>query len=141
MSDPFDKDEQGSDQVLLDSVRSRLQQSETAIDEATLARLYQARRVALDALAKTDRPYTQETVIALPDWQRWLMPASSVAATVAIAALVFNLAVITPEMAPPVEGETLSVMDDMAILGAPDEIDLYQDLEFYEWLSVNKDLG
>lgn len=142
MKDEETNSKHDTEQVFLESLKSQLRESESSIDNDTLARLHQARRVALDALPGTDiKRDTQQPVIALADWHNWLLPAGSVAATVAIAVLMFNLAAITREPQSRVENETLSVMDDMAILSAPDEIDLYQDLEFYEWLSADKEFS
>jgi hypothetical protein len=31
-------------------------------------------------------------------------------------------------------------MNDISILTAPDDLELYQDLEFYEWLTYSKEL-
>lgn len=134
-------DQRNSEQEFIDKLQTRLRQSEVDIDDTTAARLHQLRRVALDAIPDNNgMPTHGSSVIALPQWQNYLLPLGSVAATVAIAVLVFNLTVLVPEGLDLHQTETLSVMDDMAILTAPDELELYQDLEFYEWLAYDKEL-
>jgi hypothetical protein len=82
------------------------------------SRLTQARHAAVAELERGKRPV----------WQRMLVPASGLAATAIIAALVFM-----PDMhrAGPV-GPALA--DDMPLLLDSDNMDMLENLEFYAWL-------
>ena len=94
-------------------------QQTASLDAHTLSRLNQARQSALDVLRK-------ESTAAVP---RWLMPASSVAAMALLATMVFHFAGNTGGAAP-----ALSPMEDMEIMASSDEIDLLQDVDFYDSL-------
>lgn len=143
MSNRQDTEQDFLDQEWFDRLGAQLRESESGLDKDTLARLHHARRKALDTLPQRDhqgnyRPINTP-VLAVSAWQTWLMPAGGVAATALIAVLVFQLAGVMPEEQSPFSNETLSVMNDMEILTAPDDLEMYQDLEFYEWLAFEKE--
>lgn len=87
-------------------------------DDATLQRLDAARRNAVQAYVP----------------RRWLRFAT--AASLALAALVAAFLLIPPT-APPLA----AAPDDMELLLAEETIELYEDMEFYQWLSLANDAG
>ncbi len=94
-----------------------------SLDARTLSRLNRARQVALD-VARKDR-------IVLP---RWLMPAGSVAALALVAVVTFQYV----HVAPPIDsnGPGVSAMEDMEIIASNEELDLLQDVDFYDWVDT-----
>jgi len=116
MSDP-----KQPEQVFLQRVKSTLEQNEAQLDVDTLRDLRLARHKALESLHKPRRL-----------WQPVALAA--VAATVAV--MVVSLQLMqpkTPTTAPQIE--------DMALLSASDDLDLYENLDFYQWLELEKHNG
>lgn len=106
-------------ETLESTLRERLRNSEQQLDAATRQRLQQIRRRAL-----------QQPPAAAHSrhWQGWLL-----AATVAAVAIYIGV----PDPAVSV-GDT----EAMAVeVGPQDDLDLYENLEFYEWLAAQEDLG
>lgn len=100
----------------------RLQNSEGDIDQATLDKLKAIRQKAL----KTPPADSEDS----GHWQGWLL-----AATVAMLAVLIAL--------PQIDSNGGSVENIAALEEGPqDDIDLYENLEFYEWLAAEEgDLG
>ncbi|HEY5667042.1 MAG TPA: hypothetical protein VIV64_10000 [Gammaproteobacteria bacterium] len=96
------------------------------LDGATLARLAQARARAVEA-AESGRPAW------IPEPAR-LVPIGGVAA----AALV--LALIWPGAETPVGPEQAAVVTDLDLLLEGENLDLFEDLEFYAWLLEQPEL-
>lgn len=96
--------------------KAQFDNSVEELDAATLSRLNQGRHAALEAL-HGGRP--------LAAWGRWV-PLTGVAA----AALVTVMLVRGPEMAP-LPGDAVA---DFEILLEGENLELYEDLEFYSWL-------
>lgn len=118
------KDKQQIDeQLLLSAAKQTLEDSVKNIDAETLERLSAIR---LQTLAAASSRKTRGT--------SWLMPAGGF---VTAAALVAAVMLWTAE---PVVQETtpVAVIEDLNILTDSEEIDFYQDLEFYQWLAVNE---
>lgn len=70
-------------------------------------------------------------------WSRWApqgfaVPASAFAS---ICVLVTTLAIFIPSE--PLETMPLAVAEDSLVLASEDEIELYENLEFYQWLADN----
>ena len=113
MSDP----EQGQE-AFLQRVKATLDAQEEELDANTLRDLRLARHQALATLQKPRRI-----------WQ-----------PVALAGLVAMLVVVVmtlqqTQMKPPGTG---SAMENMALLSAGDDFDLYENLDFYQWLAQEK---
>jgi glutamine synthetase adenylyltransferase len=122
-----------SEQAFLEAVKAGLDKAEDAVDDLTLMRLRQLRKQALQSVSESSAP-------AVVLREQWWMPLTSVAATVLIAVLGFHMTTqITSTVAP--QDDTFSALEDMQILGAEQSLDFYQDLEFYQWLDEQKDLG
>jgi len=92
-----------------------LDESVRELDAGVATRLRQARYRALDVKSK---PF------------RWLVPASGFAA-VSVAVLAVALWLTQPSRPGPVQG-----VEDLEILSSGENLELFDDLEFYHWLAV-----
>lgn len=109
------------DSAWLNSVRQELDASARDLDAATLSRLNRARQAALAEVGHKRR-----------SWRIW-MPGL-------VAALGLSLAIglwlrpstqtATPELSDPAQ--------DFAMLASPDDLKMYDDLEFYAWLDAQQ---
>lgn len=114
-------DPKQQEQAFLQKVKSSLDETEAQLDADTLRDLRLARHKALESLHRPRRI-----------WQP--LGLAAVAATVAI--MVVSLQVMqtkTPVTAPG--------MDDIALLSAGDELELYENLDFYQWLELEQHNG
>ncbi len=102
---------------LLDSIRTELDRSVAEIDTETR---FELRRIRARALAEGRRKKTP----------RFLIPVGF-AVTAGLVALVLTFLPGQPAL------EDNAVEDIDLILYSQDEMDLYEDLEFYEWLESN----
>lgn len=104
---------------------ARLRASENELDDEIVAQLALARQQALQAHSVSgNKPFN-----GFKHWQGWLVAASVTAIAVLVA---------VPAQSP----ETLNPEGVMAIDEGPNEdLDLYENLEFYEWLAAQEDLG
>lgn len=116
MSDPKQRE-----QEFLERVSATLAKREAGLDAATLRDLRLARHKALESLQKPRRL-----------WQPLGLAAT--AATVGVVAI--GLYVMQPK-AP----LTVHSMEDMTLLSAGEDFDLYENLEFYQWLELEKRNG
>jgi ferric-dicitrate binding protein FerR (iron transport regulator) len=116
MSDP-----KQTEQAFLQRVKSGLDEHEAQLDADTLRDLRLARHKALESLHKPRRLWQPVGLAAL-------------AATVAV--VVVSLHVLQPTTP-----NTAPGMDDMALLSAGDDFDLYENLDFYQWLELEKHNG
>ncbi len=107
-------------EVLVEKFRAHLDESLTHIDGATLSRLTQARHAALEQAVV--RPYL-----------RWRAPLGGLAG-----AAVLSLALFVGINAPQVESPSLAVAD-FEMLASVEGPDLYDNLEFYQWLEAELD--
>jgi negative regulator of sigma E activity len=89
------------------------------LDAATLSQLNQARHRALEEVAAA-RPRTQ--------WLRW-MPVTGVAAAAVVAVMVMNVPVAVQT------GESI-MTTDFELLLEDDNLEMFEDLEFYSWLEA-----
>jgi anti-sigma-K factor RskA len=133
-------DDPALDAPWLADVRARLDESARDLDAATLSRLNQARQAAL-AAARPRRPW-------------WRIAPYLVGATATAAlALAVGLALTLPgspesAVAPVAAGLDVAGLDaadldaaDLDMLSAPDDLALYEDMEFYAWLDDEAALG
>lgn len=109
--------ERGQDEYMLSEVRKHLDAEANDLDELTRARLSAARH---RALAELDRR---------PRWPMWLAGTAAVAMVLAL-----SLAVLRPA-APPWTGDAA----DFELLVSGGALELYEDLEFYDWLAQRDD--
>jgi hypothetical protein len=107
----------------LAKARRGLLASEEQLDAATASRLRDARLKAVEAAGVRGRGYFR-----IPNWAR-----IGGVATAAAAVLVFMIWFDTPKQDLPVKNA-----DDIEIVlnvDSADNMDLYEDLDFYEWLA------
>lgn len=107
------------DRELLEKVRATLDASIEDIDEATLHRLRRNRLDALEAAGANRQPFF------LPRW----VTAGGVA-TVAVLGVAVSVWLSASR---PVLPE--KQVEDLEIITAKEQLDLYADLEFYRWLA------
>jgi hypothetical protein len=115
MSDPKQQ------QAFLQRVKSTLDAQEAQLDADSIRDLRLARHKALESLPTPRRI-----------WQPVAMAA--VAATVAIVAVSLHVMQGTPPRTP-------AAIEDMALLSAGDEFELYENLDFYQWLELEQHNG
>ncbi|MFN9731829.1 MAG: DUF3619 domain-containing protein [Pseudomonadota bacterium] len=109
----------------IDAARRELDAGVGDLDAVTLGRLTRARQAELEAARGRRAP-------------RWLGPAFAAGACAALA-LVAVLPIMrgNTEIAPPVPAAGA----DLELLAAADELELYEDLEFYAWLETQQPSG
>ena len=106
-------------------IRQQLEHSARDLDAATLSRLNQARQTALQA-ARSPRP------------RPWLWPAAcATAGSLALAVAIWPH-VVPPTV--PVPAATTQP-EDFTMLAGDEQLDLYQELDFYAWLDAQPQSG
>ena len=121
-----DKQQSIDEQLLLSAAKSTLDNSVDDLDASTLERLATIRRQAVESATKQ-----QASLIGLPSW---LLPVGGLATAAAAVLVTMTLWTIQPD----IQDAPVAVLEDINLLTAPEEIEFYQDLEFYEWLAVNE---
>jgi len=108
--------------------RQELDNSIQDLDEQTLAKLTAARKQAVDIVAK--KKSNQGT----DDWlgKNWLLPAGGLAVTAFAVQMSVSMWMVEPN-----ELDQLS-LEDMAVLSANEDIEFFDELEFYQWLEDEK---
>ncbi|MCI0508002.1 MAG: hypothetical protein L0Z73_18100 [Gammaproteobacteria bacterium] len=114
------------EQLLLSAAKATLEDSVEQIDAQTLARLAAIRQSAVDAAMRKHS--------ATAWFSRWILPMGGAATAMAVALVVFTLWVQPPGQ----DAAPVAVLEDLNILTGSEEIEFYQELEFYEWLAVNE---
>jgi hypothetical protein len=115
MTDSFKSDSPDAQQ-LVDDIRKRMDQSCNALDGQTLSRLNRIRHAALER--KQARA------------SRMLLPFGGF---VTACVLVLSVTMYAPGTTAP----EASAIEDIDILTSSDDLDLYEDYEFYQWLAEN----
>ena len=106
--------EKKTEQQFIETVKASFEQSVEQVDAETLSRLNSIRNVALDSHTKQS--------------PRWVLYPAGAFVTACLAIVIFN--VIQPDSTTsPIRAE------DIEILSANEGFDLYEDLEFYQWLN------
>jgi TPR repeat protein len=120
------------DEELLNEIRQRLDHSANELDELTLAKLGAARRRAV-AAGNRSALFRLGAVLAIG---RSGMVALMLAGLLTIASVMLK-------SYPPAQNElqALSLMEDMALLGAAEELEFYEELDFYLWVTDEQDSG
>lgn len=108
------------DEGLLAASKALLDESARELDADIAARLRQARCRALEA---KPRPFF------------WLLPAGGLAAA-CVAVLAVALWVYQPSRPAPMQG-----VEDLEILSSSENLELFDDLEFYGWLAERDRTG
>lgn len=102
------------DKALMDGARKVLDQSAADVDEITAQRLRQIRRQAL-----TQSPRSPRSA-----WH-WSYAGAASAAVVVIAVVLWP---------GPQQVDPLASLEDLELLSANEDIDFYEQVEFYQWL-------
>ena len=106
----------------LRQVKNSLDESVEQIEAATLTRLRAARRTAIEAGQASRQP-------------AWLLPAGGLATVAVVTALAVNLLISTPESA------AMPGLEDMALMADSEELEFYEELDFYIWLDNEQNAG
>jgi len=114
-----------SDKELLEGVRDALDRHAASLDEETLLRL---RGVRFEALERQER---RRAFFAFPR----LVTAGGVATAVVVAVAISVWSTATRPKFP------VSHPEELEVVAIRDHLDLYQDLEFYRWLSADEMKG
>lgn len=122
------------DERLIERIRQRLDADTVALDGATLARLEQARRQAVAAAGRPPRRRWSTARIDRHQPGDWLLPAGAFASVVATAVA---LTIMVGDSGNGLARE----VDDLEMLTAGEEIELYENLEFYQWLQGREQTG
>jgi len=124
---------QGShDDRFLGHVKARLEASEGQLDELTRARLGAARRRALEVGGQGPAWSLGDLLV----WGRGLRQG------LVIGLLLLSLGVALQFRAPSTAPQQmLPLFEDMELLGESEELDLYQELDFYLWVAGEHEAG
>jgi len=95
------------------SIEHLLDASADALDAATLSKLHQARQRALAPRTKFGAA--------------WWVPAGAATAASAVAVMTFWLGVVAPQA-------RVNTLEDLEMLAANENTELYEQLDFYDWL-------
>ncbi len=122
------------DAQLIEAIRHRLDEQADGLDSATLLRLAQARRLALAAAVEPRRRWRRMMRPSRRPVGDWLVPAGAFASVLATAVA------LTLMVAEPGNGSARE-MDDVELLTAGEELELFENLEFYQWLQDREQTG
>ena len=121
------------DDPFLGRIKARLEASEGQLDEMTRARLGAARRRALEAGSRGG-------VWSLGDLLVWGQ--GGLRQGLVIGLLLLSLGVALQFRATsPAPQQMLPLLEDMELLGESEELDLYQELDFYLWVAGEHEAG
>jgi hypothetical protein len=121
-----------SDEEFLNQIKQDLDKSSEELDELTLARLGAARRRAVEA-GSEHAGFRLGDILALSS-------TGKIAIAMAGLLLVASLLILKSTQPPPqVQLQALSLMEDMELLGAAEELEFYQDMDFYLWVTDEQD--
>ncbi|MCG7932577.1 MAG: hypothetical protein N0C88_20255 [Candidatus Thiodiazotropha lotti] len=123
-----------SDEEFLSEVKQQLQQSSDALDELTLAKLGAARRRAVEV---GSRPAVYRFGDVL------FLGRGGMAILILAGLLLIASAVLLKTTNTPVEQQmqSITLLEDMELLGAAQELEFYQELDFYLWVTDEQDSG
>jgi hypothetical protein len=114
-----------SDKEFLEGVRDALDRNAVSLDEDTLLRLRQIRLDAVESAGRGRRFFAFPSLVTAGGL--------ATAAVVAVAVAIWS--------EPARQPLPVSHPEDVQVLVAKDHLDLYQDLDFYRWLSQNEMKG
>ena len=103
----------------VESAKRVLDQDADNLDGATASRLRQMRYTALEQAEKRASSW----------WRRFRIPAAALVTASLIASFTFVQMRTSDEL------QTVKTIEDMEILAAAEQLDLYEDYDFYAWLA------
>jgi hypothetical protein len=127
-------DSRDIDAQIIEGIRHRLDEQVDDLDSATLSRLARARRLALAAAVEPRRRWRRMLRPSSSPAGDWLVPAGAFASVLATAVA------LTLMVAEPGNGSARE-MDDVELLTAGEELELFENLEFYQWLQDREQTG
>lgn len=107
--------EREKDTAFIATARALLDKGVQDLDRRTLSRLHEARQ---RSIGTAKQPVS------------WVLPATGLAAACAILLAFFLLVKAPPQK------EIFPEMEDLDLLAAPEPLDFYEDLAFYNWLEA-----
>lgn len=119
---------------LIARIRRHLDEGAADLDHAALARLREAREAAVAAARPGSRGFRRGRSITGRPPGDWLLPAGAFASVVATAVA---LGIMVAEPANGVARE----MTDLEMLTGGEDMELYENLEFYQWLEDRERKG
>jgi hypothetical protein len=123
-----------TDEKFLEDIKQRLDTSADELDELTLARLGAARRRAVEAGSRSALYRLGDMLV--------IGRSGRLALLIAGLLLIASVIVLNPGFAPSEDrSQELSLMEDMELLGAAEELEFYQELDFYLWVADEQDAG
>ncbi|MEJ2692567.1 MAG: hypothetical protein P8166_05755 [Candidatus Thiodiazotropha sp.] len=119
------KDDRG-DKAFLDDLKQQLDRGAEEIDELTLARLGAARRRAVEAGSHRHSAWQLGDILIAGRWGRIVWLAGGL--------LLLALLMLRPPLSSPAS-QPLHLLDDMELLGSSEELEFYQELDFFLWVA------
>ncbi|MGD8559677.1 MAG: hypothetical protein PVF34_06640 [Gammaproteobacteria bacterium] len=116
------------EELFLTAARSTLDDSVERLDADTRSRLVHIRSQAVQAAGMP----------RAARMNRWLVPAGGGLAAAAALLLVVALGPDRPSSLDLQQPKPMAVLEDLQILTDSEEIEFYQNLEFYEWLAARE---
>lgn len=116
------KAKRSADERFTAGAKSAFDDSVQSLDAATLSRLNQNRQQALERATRS----------SLSPTMGWWLPASGVAASALVAAVLWTGTDNVLEMTPP------SVASDLEIILEVDDLEMLENLEFYSWIDLDE---
>jgi len=120
-----------SDDKFAEEIQQRLSQSLTDIDDQVLTRLSHARMRAVK-IAEQKVPQDTASEIVRLSFPRWLAPASAMTTFATIGFVAITIWAQPDIVTQPSFQNT--IIDDIAVLNSQDDLELYENLDFYIWL-------
>ncbi len=105
-------------------IKAMLDEGDNELDGHVMSRLTQARHAASESLDKRGRSFST-----------WV-PAAAVAG-----ASVFALMLWLGQQSPGPQGQQVAVLEDLELMLSEENLEFYEELEFYAWLDETGDLG
>jgi hypothetical protein len=118
----------GQEERFISSVNKALDKRADDMDSNTLNRLAQMRRCAVQSTQKNST-----SVIRTPYW----FVSAGAAAVLVVATSIVYFSWYSPQQ----DQNRIAVIEDINMLSAPDELELYEDLEFFQWLTDEEGVG
>ena len=124
-----------SNEEFAEQLRQRLSASTDELTVDVLSRLQQARANAVHAATTQHAKASEVLTLSFPNW---LAPASTATAFASLAFVAITLWVQVDNFTP---SSSATFIEDIAVLSSPDDLELYENLDFYIWLEHQDSAG
>jgi hypothetical protein len=135
------KKDQISNEEWLATLKSTLDDGEAQVDSEVRRRLQQARREAIGVVEKrqTNPSQTTRSQAMQSQTMRWLLPAGGFAMLFLAAVLGYVIG-LGPAGDSSLPGKSsVAAVEDLPMLTSPESLELYEELDFYQWLEEEQD--